>query len=87
MLLILGRLDEAEDLASEGLTTLPANIEILAQSAGVRIAREDWFGALARIGEIEAQAPLLPEVTSHIATMRHLVTTQIDALPTSLPDR
>ena len=81
MLLILGRVDEAETVARDGVARLPRNIEILAQYAGICIARENWFDALDRLSEIECQAPLHPDVASHFATMRNLVTARIEAMP------
>ena len=83
MLLILGRLDEAESLAKVGVSILPDSIEVRAQSAGVAIVREDWFGALSRIDDIEGDAPLDEPVASHIATMRRSVLAQICLLSTT----
>ncbi len=83
MLLILGRLDDAEYVVRSGASRIPASIDILTQYAGVCIARGDWISALHRISEVEALGPLLPPVAAHIDGMRDMVMGQINTLPTA----
>jgi tetratricopeptide (TPR) repeat protein len=84
MLLILGRIDDAENVVQLGASRIPGNMDILAQYAGVCIARNDWIAALHRISEVEVLGPLLPSVAAHIGGMRETVLEQINALPTAV---
>ena len=83
MLMAQGLVDQALDVAQDGLLELPGDMQILLQCAGVRMAQQDWFSAVDHISEIETQAPLHADIASHLVTIRSQLAAHIGIMPTA----